>query len=796
MTRSLLIFMLLVLTSFSLKAQINIYGKVAEGTGKTGMGYINISLLTYHDSARVRTTLTDSVGLFQLTGIKNGRYILQVSAMGYKTVAREVVVEEKQGDLHVGELLMLQDGTLLNEVVVKGEKAAIRYQSDKVILNVSGNSFFKTATNAIDIIRKAPGITETADGNLLMSGQNTPVIFVDGKPVNMSAEELRAYLSGLPQESIESIELISNPSSRYDAQYKGIIDIKLKKDRQPGWRGNLSSSFRQNDYGYIDNNLNLTLKTRRVGYSVRLGYVRGTDLHLYQALQHQANTNIMATRTRTTTFNNNFNIQAGADVSIAGNQNLEISVKSFVANRDLNAWNTLTFTDSSDTKLLGINGSNNIAAPAIRNNTLSVGYDIRLGNNRLNVLANITNANNKRNEDIQNRDRITNDLISYWKTALDNDVQIRNIQADFTRNMSGGTLEAGAKFAMVSTDNDLKYDTLTKDDRFVPDAGRTNRFEYNEYVTAGYISYDRKFKKFNVKLSLRTEYTHTVADAITTNEIRKRDYVTWLPGAAVNYTINTNERINFSFTRRMTRPGFDQLNPFRFYLSPLNYWVGNPYLRPSVTSVINLSYSYKDFNVALNVGRENDYMTRYPEYNRVTNELLYLGTNLPYNNFAYLEAGYTFPVKQWWKTVHNASVNYNKQLMPYFDKNFEIGVVDFSINGSQVFTLPRGFLLDLSYRYKSKSGNSLYYIKQAWSVDMGLQKSWLQGKLNTKLNFYDMFASYAVQLTFREKSIIDNQLSHRFGTQRGVITVNWNFGRSTYKGKQQKNSEEESRLNN
>lgn len=362
--------------------------------------------------------------------------------------------------------------------------------------------------------------------------------------------------------------------------------------------------------------------------------------------------------------------------------------------------------------------------------------------------------------------------------------------------MSGGTFEAGAKFAMVSTDNDLKYDTLTKDDRFVPDAGRTNRFVYNEYVTAGYISYDRKFKKFNVKLSLRTEYTHTVADAITTNEIRKRDYVTWLPGAAVYYNVNTNERISFSFTRRMTRPGFDQLNPFRFYLSPLNYWVGNPYLRPSVTSVINLSYSYKDFNIALNVGRENDYMTRYPEYNRVTNELLYLGTNLPYNNFAYLEAGYTFPVKQWWKTVHNVSVNYNKQLMPYFDKTFEIGVVDFSINGSQVFTLPKGFLLDLSYRYKSKSGNSLYYIKQAWSVDMGLQKSWLQGKLNTKLNFYDMFASYAVQLTFREKSIIDNQLSHRFGTQRGVITVNWNFGKSTYKGKQQKNSEEESRLNN
>ncbi|MFT3826603.1 MAG: outer membrane beta-barrel family protein [Chitinophagaceae bacterium] len=796
MTRVFLSSIVLMTAFFSAGAQTSIRGKVMDSAAGTGISFAGVSLLAYYDSARVKSILADSSGGFLLTEIRAGRYFLQLSSLGYKPVLREMTIENDRQEITIDNLVMVRDPATLNEVVVVGEKAAIQYRSDKMILNVAGNSFFKTATNAFDIIRRAPGVTANPDGTLLMSGQNTPVIFVDGKPTTMSADELQAYLNGLSPEMIESIELISNPSSRYDAQYKAIIDIRLQRDKSLGWKGSLSTSFRHNKYYYSDNNLNLGLKTKRVVYTFRLGYVRGTDLHVYRALQHQANTNIMATHTPTATFNNNFNIQAGIDYSISKNQNIEIAVKSFLANRELDAFNTLTFRDSSDTKLLGINGSHNIASPRLRNNTVNIGYEARWGKSKLNVFGNITKAVSKRDEDIQNRDRITNELISYWETALRNEVLVRNIQADLTRTMQNSTLEAGAKFAFTTTDNNLRYDTLNKDNVFVPDAGRTNQFVYDEYVGAGYLSYEHRFEKVTVKLNMRAEHTRTVADAITQHEIVKRSYTTWLPGAGVYYTIDANQRLNFSFTRRITRPNFDQLNPFRFYLSPLNFWVGNPYLRPSVTSVFNLAYTNRSFNVSVNVGREVDYLTRYPEYNRVTNELQYLGTNLPYNSFANIEAGYSFAIKNWWKISHNGGVYYNKQQMPYLGKVYAIGVVDYSINGNQVFALPKGFTLDLSYRYRSRSGNSLYIIHSTWTADMGLQKSWLQGSLNTKLNFYDMFDTFTTSLVFREKEIIDNRLSHRFGTQRGVLAITYNFGKSVHKAKQVKSSEEEGRISN
>ncbi|WP_315818497.1 TonB-dependent receptor domain-containing protein [Paraflavitalea speifideaquila] len=171
----------------------------------------------------------------------------------------------------------------------------------------------------------------------------------------------------------------------------------------------------------------------------------------------------------------------------------------------------------------------------------------------------------------------------------------------------------------------MKYDTLSKDNLFVRDAGRTNRFLYDEYISAGYAVYSYKVKKMSFRLSVRLEHTYTEANAFTQEPNKKRNYFTWLPGANFSYALGAQQQVNVSFTRRMTRPGFAQLNPFRFYLSPLNYWVGNPYLLPSVTSVLNLSYTHKNFNIGISLGKEEDVMTRYPEYNGVTNELLYLG---------------------------------------------------------------------------------------------------------------------------------------------------------------------------
>jgi hypothetical protein len=221
--------------------------------------------------------------------------------------------------------------------------------------------------------------------------------------------------------------------------------------------------------------------------------------------------------------------------------------------------------------------------------------------------------------------------------------------------------------------------------------------------------------------------------------------------------------------------------------------VGNPYLLPSKTSALTISYNQQAFTVSASIGRETDPMTRYPEYDRVTNVLQYLGRNLPYNDFASVEVSLPVTVKSWWRMNNNLGGYYKKEQTPYHGVTYKIPITWFTINGSQVFTLPKGFTFDIYYYYRPRGGDGLYIEKPLSYIDLGLQKTWLKGKLNTKLNYYDLLNTYRITRTFREKTIIDNRLTHWFGIQRLAITASYSFGRSTYKAKQVNRNEEENR---
>lgn len=778
---------------FSVKAQINISGRVTDANGAP-VGFANVSVHAVADSAIIKSMQSDSAGHFLLTNLRSGIYLLRISFIGYRIYSQQLKLSESTVIAQLGAIILTPDPRQLSEVMVSGERSAIRYEPMKTILQVTGNSFFKSSVNATDILRKAPGVTVGPDGMILVSGQNPPAIFINGKPVPMSAEESLAYMNGLTPDQIADIEIISNPSSMYDGQYKAIIDIRLKRDASMGWKGTASTAIRQNVYTSTDNSLSLSRRSANATYTLRGGYVLGNDFYRYAALQQLANTNYMATATPTRTANNNLSLQLGADYTLGKNQNLELSVKTHQANRDMYAYNTLTFSEALQNNLLAIRQTTTRSDPTQRNYGLNAAYMLRFSKNSgLNVLGNLSNIRNRQTEDIQIRDQLANQLSSYWKTTLKNNIRIWNLQADYNHTVQKNLWEAGGKFAHITTNNNLRYDTLSSNQIFVPDASRTNNFVYDEYISAGYISYNYKGPQLNVNLSIRTEYTHTSANAITQNELRKRDYFTWLPAASAFYQLTSDQRIGLSFSRRMTRPDFNQLNPFRFYLSPLNYRVGNPYLRPSVISSFNITYNYHDLSIGIMAGREKDMMTRYPEYNRITNELLYLGTNLPYSDFANMESSYTFALFKWWKLAHSLGVYYNKQQMPYLGQTYAIGVTNYIINGSQVFTLPKGYTADLTYRYLSASGNSLYIQKASGTVDMGFQKGWNQGKLNTKLNFYDLFYTHVNSLEFRAKQLIDNRFSHRWATCRVVLTLAYNFGSANYKIKQNTRSEEEGR---
>jgi hypothetical protein len=783
----LLIFLLI--SSFTLQAQ-TITGRVLTKNGEIAP-FATLSLRQKLDSTQVKLTSTDTLGLFQFSGLAPGKYELGVSAVGYQRLL--LPIDLTASELKLADIVLIEDLQQLQTVLISGAKPNFSTQDGQMRIQIAGNTFLKSNTNLLDVLKKLPGVLVNPDGSIIMGNRNAPAIFIDGRPNNMGATEIIAYLGNLSPEMVESIDLINQPSSKYDGEYKAIIDIRLKKQRSLGLRGTYSVRLQRNQNTLADHTIGLTYKTNRFMYGLNMSYTTGSYFYRYHALQYLANGLAMTTDTKTITMNNNLMGQARIGYQISKNQELEAFARIYQVRRSAETGNHLLTQSSDLIQTLAQLSSVNLANPRQYNYAAGFTYALKSNPHSLQLQATIAQVDNRQSEDIQNHNSQSSELINYWKTAARNNINIRNAQADYTYEVNNGRLEMGTKFAYTSTANNLRYDTLQLS-TFVFDAQRSNQFNYQEYIAAAYLSFSKKWDKVQGSLSLRAEHTHSLANSVTTSAVTERNYLKWLPSLNMTYTISKDHQVNFSFTSRLTRPTFEMLNPFRFYFSPRNYWIGNPYLLPATTRQFALTYSKKAFQFSLTAGREKNPMARYPSYNPITNELIYMGDNLPYRDFASIQATLPVKVTKWWQMSHTASFFYNRELRPYFDHTYQIAIYNHTINGSQVFTI-KNWLLDFSYNYESKSGNSLYIFAPVYTLDMGLQKSWLTNKINTKLNLTDIFYNGQRRLIFRDKTIINNDFYHDSGTRRLILSVSYNFGKSTFNAKENKRSEEENRAN-
>jgi hypothetical protein len=779
--------------SLHLQAQ-TITGKLVDGKTGLSIPFGNLALADQGDSGQVKYMLSDSAGIFEFREIPVGKYLLSATYISYQKFQKEILINGNGFSvLDLGNMVMTEDIGQLKEVAVIGERPNFVIQNGQIKIGVAGNTFFKSDANLLDVFRKLPGLLINPDGTMLMASRAIPTLFVDGKPVNMNRDEIQAYLSSLSPDMVESVQLINQPSSKYDGEYQGIIDVKLKRNQTLGLRGTYNIRFQRNKYSLLDNNLALTFKTKRFAYDLNLGQTTGSTYYKYHALQYLANSNAMITDTRTVTRNRNFNAQARVAYQIHRGQNLEGFVRTYQIDRHAATGNQLISQTGDFANTVSMITSENNALPKQHNYSGGLNYDVSFKNSELHVVTSLAQIDNRQTEDIQNRKMPGNQLTDYWKTISRNNILIRAAQADYTQNIKRGKLEFGGKFAYTTTQNNLRYDTLSND-VFIPDLRRSNQFRYQERIAAAYFSYSGQRDKINYSLRIRAEQTHSLANSVTDATVTEKNYLKWLPSLNLTYTVNNSQQLAVTYSRRLTRPTFEALNPFRFYLSPRNYWIGNPYLHPSTTDLFSLSYTIGDLHASFNAGREKDPMVRYPEYNPQTNILAYLGTNLPYRNFANIQASMPLILKKWWRMNNNIGLNYNRELRPYLGQTYNIAVFNYTVNGTQVFSF-RNWLLDLTYNYESKSGNSLYIFAPAYTVDFGLQKSWFNSRINSKLALYDAFQTGRRRLIFREKTIIDNDFYHYYGTHRLVFSLTYTFGSSTYKAQERKKSEEENRAN-
>ncbi|AYM99103.1 TonB-dependent receptor domain-containing protein [Chryseobacterium sp. 3008163] len=683
--------------------------------------------------------------------------------------------------------------TTISEVIIQASQRNLKLNDGNIVMSVSGNKNFKTSTNILEVLRKTPGVTVDQEDGIFLGGRINPAIFINGKPVVMSSQELQSYLRSLPPEMVESIEVNSNPSSKYDAEFKGIIDIKLKKNTNLGWRSSYIGNVYANKFNYRENSLNLSYNTDKAIYNLQLGYNDGMSTYRYNALQRLASTNVMRTKTYQEDETEIYNIQTGIDYKLNDKSRFGLNLRgSFRENYRVRSGSLYT-TNEDETQLVFNTESNNPTHYLQNNYGITADYSFQNKNFKLNFLGNYLSVENKQQDDFINRDKPTSELLSYWKSDLVNKINIYTGQIDVSQKIGNSTFEIGVKFSDTNTDNNIRYDTLSVNNQFIFDPTRSNMFSYKEKIFAGYLAYNHKFNKLQINAGLRFENTQSISNAITTDSIVSRNYLEWLPSFSANYAFNKSNELSVSYSQKITRPAFSQLNPFRFYFSPLNYWIGNPYLQPSFTSQIKATYRFKNWVTSFTVGSEKDVMTRYPLYDPETNVLEYLGTNLPYRNFAALEMSFPIKIAKWWNVNSQFTGYYNHEFRPYLDEVFALKIYNYEVRLNQVFSLPKGYTINVFANYESKSGNSLYIIKPRYTIDLSVQKLWFDNKLNTKIGYNNIFDSYDQRLEFRHKQIMDNQFTHWWDSRKLLFSLSYNFGSSKYQAKEIQKTEEENR---
>lgn len=730
---------------FSFKAQsANISGEVKNEKGKL-LSHVAVLLLQSKDSSLVKGDYTNEAGVFKFENIENGTYLISVSSIGFQKYYSEPMIVTAN-DLQKNITLNNADKAL-REVKVIGKKPMIEVKADKTVFNVE-QSINATGSNALDLLRKSPGVRVDKDENIEMRGKNNVLVYIDGKPTYMGTKDLAAMLKNLQSSDIESIELISNPSAKYDASGNaGIINIKLKKNKKFGTNGSLNLGVAQGKYFKQNAALNLNHRNKDVNVFGNYSFNQGKNFN-FQNFDRTQNAQQYDFKSENVNQNAVHNIKVGADYYI--NKKNVIGV---MANLMINQGN---FSSSSKTDINALGG--NIDKRLIANNTIA-GNSLNGGIN-LNYKYEDTSGRSFNidvdygNFNSQNKSYQPN---TYWNPTETNIISqsiyrnftptiinIYTAKSDYEQNFLKGKLGIGVKTAYVKTDNDFQFfDVVNNEDTL--NLNRSNHFVYIENVNAGYINYSRAFgEKLSTQLGLRVEQTNSkgqLSSAFPQNDDTvNRYYINLFPSAGFSYNINANHSLGITYSRRIDRPNYQDLNPFENKLDELTYEKGNAFLRPQYTNSIDLTHTFKQyFTTSLSFSRVIDM------FMQTTDTTEFSRTYVTQKNFASkdlagINISFPAPIKKWWMIYFNLNANYNKLQANFEGRKLSNTYYTYTVYADNNFTLPKDFSLNITGWYTGPNyWGGTFKMKPMGSLDLGLQKLFLNKKLSAKISLSDVF---------------------------------------------------------
>lgn len=772
-------------------------GRLTDGSASS-VNFATVMLRSSTDSSAA-VTLTDSTGRFTFPGIQPGSYSLRITAIGFKELVTETF-QYKGGAHDLGNLQMMADQKNLGGVTVTALRPSIVQLADRMVVSIEGTGMAQGNT-AFSLLSKSPGVFIDADGNIQLNGRTGVTVMMDGRLTYLSARDLRNLLESMPAENIKNIEIITNPSAKYDAEgTAGILNINLKKNTMKGINGSVYTNYSNNFYRQYNIAAGANINFR----SGRWNAFFNTDFNRRAGGRNATFTRVFY-GTQTTYFDQaatgNFvavgppSVRTGADYSFNDKHSIGF-VGSFFTNIADQDFLTDTYIGSVPKQYSQYIDADNISTNTYRNFTGNLHYSGKLDTSGTLLSADLDYANiSNRGEAFLNNyftflpgSQKTSDIL-YNHTP--NGYDIYSARVDFTRPVRGnGKIELGGKLSSIASDNDYRF--YFNNNGLVIDPTRTNHFKYQEKIIAGYFNWNGTIsKKLSMQAGLRAERTVSKGHSLTTGQVTNRDYTNLFPSVFFQQKVNDNYGINYSYSRRLTRPNYGNLNPFRAYRDPFTWYEGNTQLRPQYTHAFTITQVLKKvYNITFNYYRHTDVMSEIPLLFVEDTLTVYTTGNVNDGNYVSLGAVAPLKIAKKWDSQNILLVYYNQFSMNSNNGMVENNQLTFFVQSNHTILLPREFRLELNMYFRSAAAGGLYKMASVHRVDVAVKKSIFNKKLDLTVNANDIFKGMHYLWTTDINGNV-NEFDQYFRLRSVGVALRYNFSKGQKTNLKQRNSIEE-----
>ncbi|SNR95180.1 outer membrane beta-barrel family protein [Flavobacterium sp. ov086] len=786
-----LVIVLLLFISNKLFSQIIIQGQIKDQNNKS-IEFAEI-LIKNKDSLFIKSELTNAKGRF-LIKLEKGEFLLIVKDSGIIAYQKNINVIE---NLDLGVLVMNKNDQQLKEVIITSKKKIIERKNDRLVFNVE-NSITSIGGDAMDALRVTPGLKIQND-QIMMIGKSGMSVMIDDKIIHLYGEDLISFLKTIKSDNIKSIEVITAPPAKYDVEgNSGIVNIKLKKAKKNSWGGDFNSSYTKAkfDLGSIGSVLNYQKNKITINYTIN--YTNGSTAPYQENYVYYPKVTWFETNHKRSYQNNlsnrfNFDYQLtkkttiGMQYTASKNKPLDVSLSnSKITDEITHQLDSLIVTPSYVNSKKTTHTINFYSLTKLDSIGRQLFFDTDYFEFNLNSDNNFSsNYYYGDGSEIPNRNlkanNITDQKIKIYSSKIDLDLPLQWVKVSF-----------GAKVSFIKTDNNVAYYNFYSSEPIL-DLTRSNLFNYSENTQALYISAQKSLaKKWDLQLGLRAENTQTKGVSATVEQLNTNTYIRLFPTLYLTYTANENSTFSFNYNRRIDRPSYADLNPFRLYSTAFNYMEGNPFLQPYFTNNIEISHSYKDLYSSLSYKN----LTNGIDYITVVSADSGIQIAKPYNfytqNSIVLSENYTFSK---WKGYEN-NIGFNLLYAVTSPKTNTIvpeisnWTASFSSYNSFVLNKKKSIRASLDFVYSSPSVLGSYKLESYYFFDAGMRMSLFEKKVRIAISMVDIFRTNKLRYSQVVNNIKITALDYS-NPQSLRFSLSYYFGKSFKKDEKTNTSNED-----